>query len=50
VLRAEPSEGVRELGRLIEETIALAERHMPEIETAPVRARLSQRRPAWDGG
>lgn len=49
VFRSEPREGVRELIRLIDETIALVERHMPEVDTGPVRARVAERRPAWDG-
>ncbi len=49
VFRSEPREGVRGLARLIDETIALAERHMPEVDTGPVRARVAERRPVWGG-
>jgi hypothetical protein len=49
VFRSEPREGVRELTRLIDETITLVERHMPEVATRPVRARIAERRPVWDG-
>ena len=41
VFRAEPREGVQEARRLIEETVALVEAHLPAFDTAPVRARLT---------
>ena len=41
VFRAEPREGVEEAARLIEETVALVEAHLPTIDTSAVRARLA---------
>ena len=52
VFRAEPREGVQEARRLIEETVALVEAHLPTVDTAAVRARLASPRgdqPAIDG-
>jgi hypothetical protein len=52
VFRAEPREGVREAARLIDETVALVEAHLPTVDTAAVRARLASPRgdqPAIDG-
>jgi hypothetical protein len=49
VFRSEPSDGIRELGRLVEETFQLVEKHMPEVEVAAVRARVAQRRLGWPG-
>ncbi len=41
VFRAAPRDGVREARRLIHETVDLVEAHLPEFDTAPVRARLA---------
>ena len=49
VLRAEPAAAVAEAHRLIEETLALVEASLPDLDTAPVRARVAQARTAWDG-
>ncbi|MGH2558729.1 MAG: hypothetical protein ACRDJH_06670 [Thermomicrobiales bacterium] len=42
-----PPLAVEELGRLIDETLTLVEFHLPEVDTAPTRARIAQRRPVW---
>jgi hypothetical protein len=47
VFQAEPRQGVRELGDLVDETLSLVERHVPQVDTAPVRDRVNQRRPTW---
>jgi predicted nucleotidyltransferase len=49
VFGTDPPTGVRMLHDLVEETIAIVEWHMPEIDTTPVRERLAQRRPRWAG-
>jgi Domain of unknown function (DUF4037) len=43
-----PVSSVRELERLIEDTLELVERHLPEVDTAPVRARIAHRWPVWE--
>jgi predicted nucleotidyltransferase len=42
VLRANYGEAVRELGDLVEDTIALVERQMPEVDTSGVRAEMGR--------
>ena len=49
VFRQEPQEGVREARALIDETYALIEAMMPQLDTAPARARLTQSRRTWEG-
>jgi predicted nucleotidyltransferase len=44
LLRAKPETAADEIHRLIEETFALVERHMPEIDTRPLRAEFETRR------
>jgi hypothetical protein len=44
VSRAEPATGVAELRRLIEDTFALVEKHMPEVDTSGPRARFERSR------
>jgi hypothetical protein len=46
--RIEPSAAVVELEALIEETLALVERHVPRFDTTPHRAKLAKRRTAYD--
>jgi hypothetical protein len=48
-LRDEPQAAVREIHQLIDETIALVEQHMPEFDTAEIRAELDQRRVRGSG-
>jgi hypothetical protein len=48
LFRIEPTAAVGELAALIEETLALAERHVPGHDTAPYRADLAKRRTAYD--
>jgi len=38
---------VAQVEALVRETIALVERHLPEVDTAPVRRQLGQRQAAW---
>jgi hypothetical protein len=47
VFQAEPQRGVGELRSLVDDTIVLVEQHMPDIDTAPIRDRVNQRRPMW---
>lgn len=49
VFRADARSGATELDRLVDETISLVERHLPAIDTAPIRARVDKPRPVWDG-
>jgi hypothetical protein len=44
ILRAEPRAAVDQLHRLIEETFALIERHLPSFDTSAARAGYSERR------
>jgi hypothetical protein len=46
--RSPPSLAVADLGRLVDETLALVEAHLPEVETTAVRQRIAQRRGPWD--
>lgn len=49
LLLMEPRAAGPALGALVEETVALVEREMPEMDTAVVRERLTEPMPAWDG-
>jgi hypothetical protein len=44
VFRAEPHDGVAEACGLIDETVALVETHLPEIDTGTARARIASNR------
>jgi hypothetical protein len=46
--RVAPADGVAELRGLIAEVFDLVDRHAPGFDSAPYRAVLSNRRPAWD--
>jgi hypothetical protein len=46
--RIEPTAAVEEVEALIEETLALVEKHVPGVDTAPYRADLAGRRAAYD--
>lgn len=46
--RLPPADGVAELRGLIADVFDLVDRHAPGFDTAPYRAVLSNRRPAWD--
>ena len=48
VLTSQPDCAVRELGRLIEETIGLVEQHLPQIDTTAVRARVQAHKTVWE--
>lgn len=43
-----PLEGVRRLHAVCEEVLALVDVYLPAIDTAAYRARLRERRGAWD--
>jgi hypothetical protein len=45
---APPPTAVAQLGHIIDETLALVELHMPEIDTATVRAQVNQQRAVWE--
>jgi hypothetical protein len=47
-LRSDPPTAVRRLRDLMEETIALVEAHMPEIDTKLYRSHLAAHRSPWD--
>jgi Domain of unknown function (DUF4037) len=49
VLGSSPAAAVRELGRLIADTVDLVDRHLPQVDTAGARARIARRLPVWDG-
>lgn len=49
VLTGPPDAAVRELRGLIEETVGLVERHLPQVGTAGVRARIRARGAVWEG-
>ena len=42
LLGADAHDAVRDAGRLIDETLTLAERHAPAVDTQPVRSRVAQ--------
>ncbi len=44
ILRGDPVAAVADAQRLIDETISLVELHLPEFDTAPIRARVSRAR------
>ena len=46
--QVEPTTAVRELWELIEETLALVERHVPNFDTTPYRADFGSRRSIYD--
>jgi hypothetical protein len=48
VYRSPPREGVRELRRLLQETVALVERELPGFDTSEARAWIAGRREAWE--
>ena len=48
VWKSDPLTGTRTLQALIEETFALIEIHMPEVDTAPPKAAFEQRPPEWE--
>jgi Domain of unknown function (DUF4037) len=48
LFRIEPTAAVGELAALIEETLALVEKHVPGLDTAPYRAALAKRRTAYN--
>ena len=48
VLTGPPDAAVRELRGLIEETVGLVERHLPQVDTTGVRARIQTRGAVWD--
>lgn len=49
VFRTDPVPGAREMRQLIEETFALVETHMPEIDVTSARKRFEEPYAAWDG-
>jgi predicted nucleotidyltransferase len=48
VLTGPPDRAVHELGLLIDDTIGLVEQHLPQIDTARVRARVRTRTATWE--
>lgn len=48
VLTSPPDSAIRELSRLIDDTIGLVEQHMPQIDTTEVRARVRTRPGVWE--
>jgi hypothetical protein len=46
--RLEPDQGVTLLKEVIADIFNLVDRHAPDFETQPYRARLEKRRPVWD--
>ncbi len=43
----DPVDAVAELHALIQETLALVEAHLPDVDTSPIRARIDRRRHIW---
>jgi hypothetical protein len=48
LLETNPATAIDQLEALVQETVALVEAHLPEVDTAPVRQTLGRRRPAWE--
>ena len=48
ILQLEPHRGIAEMEQLLQETLDLVERHLPEIDVTYARVWPRLRRPQWD--
>jgi hypothetical protein len=47
IYRVKPSAGAKELSKIVDETFALVEQHLPEVDVARLRSIFHYQRPIW---